>query len=637
MDNTGPTVTITSPAAGSNVSGTISVTADATSDVAQVEFFVDGVSIGADDTAHYAVSLDTTSLAEGVITIDAKATDSVGNTTAAASVSVTVDNTAPVITLVGTDPVSVELGTVYADAGATALDDLDGDITAGIVTVNPVDTAALGSYTVTYDVMDSAGNPAAQVTRTVNVMDTTDAPKLTVNKIVVNNDGGTLKIIDFQLLVDGNPVTSGEQNNLSVGVRVVSETGQAGYSGTIGGDCAANGSIILALGDVKSCTITNDDIAPTLKLVKVVTNDNSGIALPNDWDLTATGSGGFTETTPDGANATATAVNAGVDYVLSETGPSGYIAGFWSCDVGSLSGFTVTLAPGDAATCTIINDDIAANLSALTVIKTVVNDDGGSAAAGDWTMHITGSNVSSTSFAGSETGVTITLDAGTYSVSESGGPSGYAMSFSTDCSGTISAGDVLTCTITNNDIAPKLTVTKTVVNDDAGTKAVGDFPLYVDGNPVISGVQNTLLAGTHTASEDDPSPGYTASAWGGDCAADGSITLAPGDVKTCTITNNDVGAALTVTVIRHRGRPVTETFLVSKDMNAIIVMNGTTGLKNLRIEINGRKFQVAGLKDGEVRTLDISSAMIGEGNAITLTALGKPGTKANVKIWHGGG
>ena len=79
------------------------------------------------------------------------------------------DNDAPVITLLGTTPVSVALNSVYSDAGATALDSLDGDITSSIVTVNNVDTAVAGSYTVTYNVSDSAGNAAIEVVRTVNV------------------------------------------------------------------------------------------------------------------------------------------------------------------------------------------------------------------------------------------------------------------------------------------------------------------------------------------------------------------------------------------------------------------------------------------------------------------------------------
>ncbi|HED16874.1 MAG TPA: DUF5011 domain-containing protein, partial [Gammaproteobacteria bacterium] len=92
------------------------------------------------------------------------------------------DSTAPVISLLGTSPVNVTVGTSYADAGATATDDVDGDITSSIVTVNPVNSAVIGTYTVTYNVSDTAGNAAAQVTRTINVValaDTT-APVITL-------------------------------------------------------------------------------------------------------------------------------------------------------------------------------------------------------------------------------------------------------------------------------------------------------------------------------------------------------------------------------------------------------------------------------------------------------------------------
>ncbi len=84
-----------------------------------------------------------------------------------------IDTTPPVITRLGSSPVTKEFGSTYTDAGATALDDVDGDITSSIVAVNPVNTSLLGVYTVTYNVSDAAGNPATQVTRTVNVVDTT--------------------------------------------------------------------------------------------------------------------------------------------------------------------------------------------------------------------------------------------------------------------------------------------------------------------------------------------------------------------------------------------------------------------------------------------------------------------------------
>ena len=57
----------------------------------------------------------------------------------------------------------------YSDAGATATDDEDGDITSRIVVTNPVNTTLLGTYTITYAVTDLSGNAATPVTRTVNV------------------------------------------------------------------------------------------------------------------------------------------------------------------------------------------------------------------------------------------------------------------------------------------------------------------------------------------------------------------------------------------------------------------------------------------------------------------------------------
>jgi hypothetical protein len=79
------------------------------------------------------------------------------------------DVTPPVITLLGDASVTVTEGDTYTDAGATASDDVDGNITANIATVNPVDTNTPAVYTVTYNVSDSAGNAATEVTRTVTV------------------------------------------------------------------------------------------------------------------------------------------------------------------------------------------------------------------------------------------------------------------------------------------------------------------------------------------------------------------------------------------------------------------------------------------------------------------------------------
>jgi hypothetical protein len=63
-----------------------------------------------------------------------------------------------VITLLGESEVSLELGSTYTDAGATAVDNIDGDITSNIAVVSTVDVNTVGTYTVTFNVSDAAGN-----------------------------------------------------------------------------------------------------------------------------------------------------------------------------------------------------------------------------------------------------------------------------------------------------------------------------------------------------------------------------------------------------------------------------------------------------------------------------------------------
>jgi len=81
--------------------------------------------------------------------------------------------------------VSIEVGETYVDDGATALDNYDGNITTSISVVNPVNTATVGEYTVTYNVSDAAGNAAVQVTRTVNVVETLGLNSSELNKVSI--------------------------------------------------------------------------------------------------------------------------------------------------------------------------------------------------------------------------------------------------------------------------------------------------------------------------------------------------------------------------------------------------------------------------------------------------------------------
>ncbi|MGB9334450.1 MAG: Ig-like domain-containing protein [Candidatus Acidiferrales bacterium] len=94
-DTTPPTVSITSPVSGATVSGTISITATASDNVAvaSVQLQVDGANSGAaDTTSPYSFSLDTTTLTNANHTLTAIATDTSGNKTTSAGVPVTVAN-----------------------------------------------------------------------------------------------------------------------------------------------------------------------------------------------------------------------------------------------------------------------------------------------------------------------------------------------------------------------------------------------------------------------------------------------------------------------------------------------------------------------------------------------------------------
>jgi hypothetical protein len=118
-DTTPPTVSISAPAAGATVRGVVTVSATAADDVgvAGVQFRLDGVDLGLEDTsAPYSVSWDTTTAAAGTHTLTAVARDAANNKTTAAAVSVTVDNSAPA------GPVPVAAYSFDAGSGTTLAD-----------------------------------------------------------------------------------------------------------------------------------------------------------------------------------------------------------------------------------------------------------------------------------------------------------------------------------------------------------------------------------------------------------------------------------------------------------------------------------------------------------------------------------
>ena len=85
-------------------------------------------------------------------------TDSLGNTTTLTRTIECKDVVAPVITVKGAEKVEIAHGSTYTDLGATAVDDVDGDLTDSIKVSGSIDTNTYGEQYITYTVTDSSGN-----------------------------------------------------------------------------------------------------------------------------------------------------------------------------------------------------------------------------------------------------------------------------------------------------------------------------------------------------------------------------------------------------------------------------------------------------------------------------------------------
>ncbi|MDX8377006.1 MAG: Ig-like domain-containing protein, partial [Mariprofundales bacterium] len=198
----------------------------------------------------------------GVDTFVARVSDPYGASTLLhVNVNVTAVNDLPIISLSGNNTVDIYTGLTYIDAGAIAIDAEDGNITAAIVTSNPVNTAVLGAYTVSYNVTDSYGAAASQITRTVNV---TSSPYpagtthvwtgaiSTAWNVASNWDVGSVPITTSNVFI---PAIIANQPVLTASALVADVTIENGaildvytFTLTSSGNVAANGNISASTG-----------------------------------------------------------------------------------------------------------------------------------------------------------------------------------------------------------------------------------------------------------------------------------------------------------------------------------------------------------------------------------------------------
>ena len=348
-------------------------------------------------------------------------------------------------------------------------------------------TTDLGNYTETRsagctdaDGLQRGETGSCTITNTLKA-----APTVTVNKVCPEGKAGSGDRFQVKLggSDTGDPLDCGDSLDVSVtaGAAYAITEGAAGttdlanYTSSLSEDCSGT---LANFGDTATCTITNTlKAAPTVTVDKACPNGkaNAGDRFQVKRNGTNVGSAldcdGSTEVT----------VTAGVAYTITE-GAAGtadlanYTTAFGQGCSGTLAHF------GDTADCTITNTLKAA--PKLTVIKHVVNNDGGTKTAGDFTLTVSGTSPSPASFPGSEAGTVVTLQPGPYAVNEAA-VDGYATSKAATCAGSLAHfGDTASCTVTNDDVAappPPPPPLRAPEIDLAITKADSPDPVSVGG------------------------------------------------------------------------------------------------------------------------------------------------------------
>lgn len=350
-----------------------------------------------------------------------------------------------------------------------------------VVLVNPgaytvTETVPLGNYAISYT--NCSGTIASNGSATCVITNsdiTAGFGAITVIKNLPNDNGGTFAVENFPLKVTSVPAPESEESaittNMSHGIStffapgdyVVSEENPGdliGFTESIscvsGETVVASGNITLANQQSWVCTITNDDQPGQLTIIKNTGNESHN----GTFEFTITGQENASITTTAGTGQTAPiSLNKG-SYNVVEVVPGGWSFSSASClydgeSAGSeiANGKSIYIGNGRSITCTFTN---TRQTGSLTVIK-VVEGGGETVTASSFSIHVMQGE---TEVAGSpqpgsaSEGTTYTgLPTGSYTITETGGPSNFVATFSENCpAGVITVTNSespVTCTITN--------------------------------------------------------------------------------------------------------------------------------------------------------------------------------------------
>jgi len=609
-DTSAPAVSLTAPANGATVTGTVTVSANASDNVgvAGVQFRLDGVNLGAEDTSNpYSVSWNTATAAPGTHTLTAVARDAAGNTTTSATITVTIqDTTAPIVSL--TAPANGATVSGVVSVSATASDDvgiagvqflLDGVNLGAEDTTSPyavswnTATASIGTHTLAAVARDAAGNTTTSTTITVTVPDTT-AP--TVSLTAPANGATVTGTVTVSASAADDVGVAGVQFLLD-GVNLDAEDTSSPYSVSWNTAIAAPGSHTLTARarDAAGNTTTSaaitvtipDTVAPTVSL----TAPANGATLSGIVTVSATAS--------DNVGV------AGVQFLLdgvnlgAEDTTSPY----------SVSWNTATAAIG-THTLSAVARDAAGNPTTSATITVTVLDTSGPAVS--LTAPANGATVTGTvtvSASASDNvgvaGVQFLLDGVNLGAEDTTSP--YAVSWNTatatvgthtlaavarDAAGNTTTSTTITVTVPDTT-APAVSITAPA----NGATVTGTVTVSANAsdNVGVVGVQ-FLLDGANLAAEDTSNP-YSIS-WNSTTAVPGTHILAA--VARDAAGNTTTSATITVTVADTSGPTVSITAPANgATVSGVIAVNATA---SDNVGVAGVQFQLDGLNLGSEDT-----------------------------------
>ncbi|WP_405632580.1 Ig-like domain-containing protein, partial [Pseudoalteromonas sp. Ld20] len=673
LDNQAPNaLTITTPIEGdgkvnANEDNDVLVQGGGAESGATVTVNVGGVSTTttADSSGNWSLSgneLDISALNNGTLTVSATQVDGVGNTSTAATTSITLDNQAPNALTITTpiegdgkvnanedNDVLVQGG--GAESGATVTVNVGGVSTTTTadssgnwsLSGNELDISALnnGTLTVSATQVDGVGNTSTAATTSITLDN--QAPNALTITTPIEGDGKVNASEDNDVLVQGSGAESGATITVSIDGVTTTTTADSSGNWTLSGnelDISAlnNGTLTVSATQVDgvgntstaaTTSITLDNQAPNALTITTPIEGDGKVNASEDNDVLVQGSGaesGATITVSiDGVTTTTTADSSG-NWTLSGN----------ELDISALNNGTLTVSAtqvdsagntSTAATTSITLDNQAPN--ALT-ITTPIEGDGKVNASEDNDVLVQGG--------GAESGATVTVNVGgvsTTTTADSSGNwslSGNELDISALNNGTLtvsatqadSAGNTSTAattSITLDNQAPNALTITTPIEGDGKVNASEDNDVLVQGGGAESGATVTVnIGGVTKTTTADTSGNWTLSGNELDISALNNGTLTVSATQADSAGNTSTAATTLITLDNQAPNALTITTPIegdgkvnaSEDNDVLVQGGGAESGATITVSIDGVT---------KTTTADTSGNWSLSGNELDISAL----------------